>query len=111
MTLFQGTGGKILIIDYFLSDVLLEHKGFTTRKWLSNFIARRKAEEFTLIATLNPLVNTEQENPKVTDLFDGVIDIYEKKQLEKSPRFLAVKKMHGRKYMEIELVLDKDKLF
>jgi KaiC/GvpD/RAD55 family RecA-like ATPase len=107
----KESGGKIIIMDYFLSDVLLEQKGFAARKWLNDFIARRKSEEFTLIATLNPLVNTEQENAKLIDLFDGVIDIYEKEQSGKSHHFLVVKKMHARKYMETELLLDKDKLF
>ncbi len=101
---------KILIIDL-LSDVLLEHKALTTRKWLDDFIARRKSEGFTILATLNPLISSSQESQTIIDLFDGVIDIYEKESQGRSRRFLIVKKMHGRKYEETELILDKDKLF
>jgi KaiC/GvpD/RAD55 family RecA-like ATPase len=101
---------KVLIIDL-LSDVLLEHKGLTTRKWLDDFIARRKSEGFTILATLNPLISSVQESQTVIDLFDGVIEIYEKKSHGRSRKFLIVKKMYEKKYMEAELLLDKDKLF
>lgn len=101
---------KLLIIDL-LSDVLLENKALTTRKWLDDFLARRKTEGYTVIATLNPLVSSSQENQTVIDLFDGVIEIYEKQFAETSRRFLIIKKMYGRKYMETELMLDKNKLF
>ena len=101
---------KILIIDL-LSDVLLEHEALTTYTWLDEFIARRKSEGFTILATLNPLTSSPQESQTIIALFDGIIDIYEKKLRERSRRFLAVKKMYKRKYMETELMLDKDKLF
>jgi KaiC/GvpD/RAD55 family RecA-like ATPase len=104
------SGIKIIIID-FLSDVLLEHKALTTRKWLDDFIARRKSEGFTVLATLNPLISSEQESQTVIDLFDGIINVYEKERLDRSRRFLLVKKMYGRKYIDTELMLDKDKLF
>ena len=101
---------KILIIDL-LSDVLLEHEALTTYTWLDEFIARRKSEGFTILATLNPLTSSPQESQTIIALFDGIIDIYEKELRERSRRFLAVKKMYKRKYMETELMLDKDKLF
>ena len=101
---------KILIVDL-LSDVLLEHRALTTRKWLDDFIARRKSEGFTILATLNPLITTAQETQTIIDLFDGVIEIYEKALQSRSRRFLIIKKMYAKKHMETELVLDKDKLF
>ena len=45
------------------------------------------------------------------DLFDGIIEIYERELKERSRRFLIVKKMYGRKYLETELMLDRDKLY
>jgi KaiC/GvpD/RAD55 family RecA-like ATPase len=101
---------KIIILDI-LSDVLLEHRALTTRKWLDEFIAKRKAEGFTILGTINPLIASEQETQTIIDLFDGIIEIYEKELRERSRRFLIVKKMYGRKYVETELMLDKDKLF
>ncbi len=109
-TLGQGSKNKVIIMDI-LSDVLLEHKALTTRKWLDDFVAKRKAEGFTILGTLNPLIASKQESQTIIDLFDGIIEIYEKELRERARRFLIVKKMYGRKYVETELMLDKDKLF
>ena len=100
---------KIVILDI-LSDILLRHKALTTRKWLSDFIAKRKTEGFTTIATLNPLV-AKEEVQTVVDLFDGVIEIYERELSARPRRFLIVKKLYAKKYSENELLLDRDKLF
>jgi KaiC/GvpD/RAD55 family RecA-like ATPase len=109
-TLPKVTSTRIIIIDL-LSDVLLEHKALTTRKWLDDFISKRKSEGFTVLGILNPLISAKQESQTIIDLFDGVIEIYEKELRERSRRFLIVKKMYGRRYIETELMLDKDKLF
>jgi len=109
-TLGKESKNKIIIMDI-LSDVLLEHKALTTRKWLDDFVAKRKAEGFTILGTLNPLIASKQESQTIIDLFDGIIEIYEKELRGRTRRFLIVKKMYGRKYVETELMLDKDKLF
>ncbi len=106
----QGTGNRLLILDL-LTDILLHHKALTARKWLSDFIARRKAEGFTVLAFLNPLVGASEETQTLIDVFDGVIEIYEKELKERSRRFLVIKRMYGHRYSESELMLDKDKLF
>lgn len=106
----EKSASAIMIIDI-LSDILLRHKAITTRKWLLDFVGKRKAEGFSVIATLNPLTTTKEETQTVIDFFDGVIEIYEKALMERSRRFLVVKKMYGRRYSENELLLDKDKLF
>ena len=90
---------------------MLEHKSLTTRKWLDDFIGKRKSEGFTVLAILNPLISSKQESQTIIDLFDGIIEIYEKELRERARRFLIVKKMYGKKYIESELMLDKDKLF
>lgn len=109
-TLPLANKDKIIMVDL-LSDVLLDHKALTTRKWLDDFVGKRKAEGFTVLATLNPLISSKQESQTIIDLFDGIIEIYEKELRERARRFLIVKKMYGRKYIETELMLDKDKLF
>jgi KaiC/GvpD/RAD55 family RecA-like ATPase len=101
--------GKLLLIDI-LSDVLLKHKAIMTRKWLSDFVSKRKGEGFTIIATLNPLLASKEETESVVDFFDGVIEIHERTLTERARRFLLVKKMYGRRYSENELMLDRDKL-
>lgn len=100
----------ILIIDI-LSDLILRYKAITTRRWLSDFVGKRKVEGFTTLATLNPLTGSKEDSQTVIDFFDGVIEIFEKELKERSRRFVIVKKMYGKKYSESELMLDKDKLF
>jgi len=109
-TLPKDLPGKLVIIDL-LSDVLLELKALTTRKWLDDFIGKRKTEGFTIIGVLNPLISSEQDTQTITDLFDGVIEIYERELKERARRFLIVKKLYGRKYADTELMLVKDKLY
>lgn len=109
-TLAKTDGDKLIIIDL-LSDVLLEHKALTTRKWLDIFIAKRKGEGFTVLGVLNPTISSKQDIQTIADLFDGIIEIYERELRERARRFLIVKKMYGRKYVDTELMLDKDKLF
>lgn len=103
------TAGKLIIVDI-LSDVLLHHKALTTRRWLADFVAKRKAEGFTIVCTINPLI-TKDDTQTVTDLFDGIIEIYEKELKERTRRFIMIRKMHALKYSDTELMLDKDKLF
>jgi KaiC/GvpD/RAD55 family RecA-like ATPase len=107
----KETAGKMLLVLDTLSDVILRHKGVTTRRWLTDFVGKRKADGFTIVATLNPLAISQEEAQTVVDLFDGVIEIFEKELKERSRRFVVVKKMYGKKYSESELMLDKDKLF
>jgi len=103
--------GKMLLVLDTLSNIILRHKALTTTRWLTDFVGKRKAEGFTIVATLNPLTISKEEVQTVVDLFDGVIEIFEKDLKERSRRFLIVKKMYGKKYAESELMLDKDKLF
>lgn len=101
---------RIMILDI-LSDLLLRYKSITTRRWLTDFVGKRKAEGFTIIATLNPLVTTKEETQSIIDFFDGVIEIFEKPLMERSRRFLMIRKMYGQKYSDSEVLMDRDKLF
>ena len=107
----QEKSGKMLLVLDTLSNVILRHKALTTTRWLTDFVGKRKAEGFTIVATLNPLTISKEEVQAVVDFFDGVIEIFEKELKERSRRFVIVKKMYGKKYSESELMLDKDKLF
>ncbi len=105
----KGEPTKLIVID-FLSDILLRNKALTTRKWLSDFAAKRKAEGFTILATLDPTIAPKEEIQTIIGVFDGLIEIYEKPLQERARRFLVIKKMYGRGYSESELMLDKQKL-
>jgi KaiC/GvpD/RAD55 family RecA-like ATPase len=107
----HGTGNVMLIVDLLTySHIFLVHKGVTARKWFSDFLAGRKAEDFTVLAFLNPLVASNEETQTLIDVFDGVIEIYEKELRGRSRRFLVIKRMLGHEYSDSELMLDKDKL-
>src|SRR5271157_5727236 len=111
MRVKQGTNGRLLIVDLLTySHIFLVDKGVTAGKWFSDFLARRKAEDFTVLAFLNPLVASNEEKQTLTAVFDGVIEIYERELTGRSRRFLAIKRMNGHRYSDSELMLDKDKL-
>lgn len=93
-----------------ISDVLLQHKAVQTRKWLSDLIIELKSEGFTTLAVIDPQMHSPQDVHAILGLFDGELNIYEKKLEEYSERFLIVKRMHGQKYLESMLTLRKDKL-
>ena len=105
----DGREGNLLIIDL-LTDVLLRNKAVTTRKWLTEFIAKHKATHFTILATLDPTVTSKEDSQAIIGVFEGVIEIYERQLQERSRRFLVVKKMYDHDYSEDELMLDRHKL-
>lgn len=100
---------KVIVMDL-LSDLLLRHKAIMTRRWLTEFLAKRKGQQFTTICILNPAIASKEEAGRVTDLFDGIIEIYEKESEGRLKRFLAIRKMYGQDYSESELLLERSKL-
>ena len=107
--LLKETSKRLLILDV-ISDALIEHKGLTTRKWLNDFIAKRKADGFTILGIFNPNIVSKADAQAIIDLFDGVIEVFEKGLRERARRFLIIKRMYGRKYAEKEIMLDKERL-
>jgi KaiC/GvpD/RAD55 family RecA-like ATPase len=107
----HGTGDRLLVVDLLTySHIFLVDTGTTARKWFSDFLAKRKGEDFTVLAFLNPRVTSNEETQTLIDVFDGVIEIYEKELRGKSRRFLVIRRMYGHRHSESELMLDKDKL-
>ena len=108
----QGTGNRLLIVDLLTySRIFLVDKGGTAKTWFSDFLATRKAEGFTVLGFLNPLAASNKETQTLIEVFDGVIEIYEKEHEGTLRRFLVIKRMHGHRYSDSELMLDKGKLF
>ena len=106
-----GDGKKrLIILDQLVSDILLEHKALAARRWLDDFLVKRKSEGFTTIVTLNPLMVSEQQRQALIDLFDGVVVIYEKELPERSKRYLIIRKMYARKYSDTAIELDRGRL-
>jgi len=101
---------KLIILDQLVSDVLLEHKALAARRWLDEFLVKRKSEGFTIIVTMNPLMVTDQQQQALIDLFDGVIVIYEKELPEQSKRYMIIRKMYAREYSDTAVELDRHRL-
>ncbi len=101
---------KVIVLDQLVSDVLLEHKALVARRWLDEFLVKRKSEGFTVIVTLNPLMVSDQQQQALVDLFDGVLEICEKEFLERAKRYLIIRKMYARTYSDVPVELDRSRL-
>jgi len=89
-----------------LSDILLQHHAVQTRRWLIGLTTELKSRGFTTLAIMNPHMHTLEEAQAVLDMFDGEVEVYEKK----GEKFLRIRKMYEQNYLEDELPLKKDRL-
>jgi hypothetical protein len=91
-----------------LDDVLLDHHR-ATRRWLMDILGRNKSSEMTCLATLNLAMHSDDESQAVLETFDGHIDLYEA-ELHVHPKLIRVKKFGSRKFLDNELLVDKEKI-
>jgi len=105
-----GDGERRIIVMDLLSELLYRYKAAVTRKWLAGFLSRRKTQQFTIICTLNSAMVSKDDTSRILDLFDGIIEIYEKETEGRTKRFLVIRKMYGQDYSESELLLERSKL-
>jgi KaiC/GvpD/RAD55 family RecA-like ATPase len=90
-----------------VSDVLLRHKAVTTRRWLTGLIPDLKSKGFITLAVMNPLMHPPDQVHAILGLFDGEINIYEIETKTGSEKFLRIKKMYNKIYVERALSLKK----
>ncbi|NIO38470.1 hypothetical protein GTO27_12350, partial [Candidatus Bathyarchaeota archaeon] len=76
------------------------------RRWLTGLLPELKSRGFTILAVIDPGMHSSQEIRAVLDLFEGEINIYEKKDIGK---FLRIKRMANQEYLESTLPLSKRK--
>ena len=93
-----------------VSDILLQHHAVQTRKWLNALIPELKSKGFTTLAVMERDMHSPQEVHAILGLFEGEINIYEKKTRKGSGKFLKIEKMYHQRYLESELPLRKEKL-
>ncbi|UCF58651.1 MAG: hypothetical protein JSV15_06215 [Candidatus Bathyarchaeota archaeon] len=93
-----------------VSDVLLQHRAVSTRKWLTALIPRFKSRGFTTLAVMNPHMHSSQEVQAILDLFQGEIHVYKKKTEKGLRHFLRIEKMYNWRYLDDELPLKKEKI-
>jgi KaiC/GvpD/RAD55 family RecA-like ATPase/ketosteroid isomerase-like protein len=93
-----------------LSDVLIRHGAIAARKWFAELSARLKANGFTTLVVVDPLMHEEKDKAAISELFDGQIVCYESPSTKKPGRFMRVTRMIGMSYLEDEVALDKASL-
>jgi len=103
----NASSGALLCLET-LDDILLTHHG-ATRRWLMDILTRIKAGQGTCIATLNPAMHPQAEVQSVLETFDGHIDLYEA-EVQVRPKLLRVMRLGGRKFIDTELRVDKDRI-
>ena len=93
-----------------ISDILLQHKAVTTRKWLSGVLSELKSKGFTIMGVVNPLMHPPDQVEVILGLFDGEIKISEKETEEGIENVLRVRKMYNQQYLKSELILKRERL-
>jgi tetratricopeptide (TPR) repeat protein/KaiC/GvpD/RAD55 family RecA-like ATPase len=93
-----------------VSDVLLQHHALISRKWLSVLIPSLKRHGFTVLAVINPYMHSQEEVHAMQGLFDGEIQVSERETSNGFKKMLRVRRLFNQKYLENELVLNRDNL-
>jgi KaiC/GvpD/RAD55 family RecA-like ATPase len=104
----SSTPGPKRICIGILSDVLLQHHAIITRKWLSTLLPDLKARGFTTLAVINRQMHPQEEVEAVISQFEGEIQIFEKETGRGLKQILRVRKLHGQRYLENEVLLSKE---
>lgn len=99
-------GGRRIVLNN-ISDVLLSCHAQTTRKWLMELLTKLKAQNFTVLAVMNPFMHASEETQAILDLFDGHIEMFEKDG-RISRTHLKVKRMYNQKYHINEIPITKE---
>ncbi|MCK4313262.1 hypothetical protein KAW04_00705, partial [Candidatus Bathyarchaeota archaeon] len=106
----KSTSGPKRACIAIISDVLLQHHAVQTRRWLNALIPELKSKGFTTLAVVDPEMHPPQEVRAVVSLFEGVINVYQKKTEKGSEKFLKIEKMYNQQYLESEVPLRKERL-
>lgn len=93
-----------------VSDVLLQHHAVNTRRWLSALIPTLKLKGFTILAVVDPSMHPPEELQAILGVFDGEIRVIEKETPEGVRQTLRIRKLLNQRYLDNEIVLDKEKL-
>jgi hypothetical protein len=92
-----------------ISDVLLQHRALTTRKWLNGLLSNLKSKGFTTMAVINPKMHPSEDLQAILSLFDGEIEISEKETSQGIKQTLRVRRLVNQKFLDKEMVLEREK--
>ncbi len=93
-----------------VSDALLQHHAINTRRWLNELLPTLKAKGFTILATVNPKMHSQEELEAILGLFEGEIRMTEKETAQGIGITLRIRKLINQRYSEKEISLNKEKL-
>ncbi len=91
-----------------VSDVLLQHQAVITKRWLTELISELKAQRFTALAVVNPLMHPPQDVQAILGIFEGEIALYDEKFKGGLQKFLKVRRMYNQKYLDNAVPLRKE---
>jgi hypothetical protein len=105
----KGKGLRRCVLDI-VSDALLTHDTNVVRRWLMDLLTMFKYTKVTTLSTLDPGMHSKDEARTIIDIFDGHMEIAEKKVDDEQKKTLNIKRLYRKKYLERELILDREKL-
>ncbi len=94
---------QIRICFDILDDVLIHHKGTTTRRWLLELIPRMKRMKGMVLATVDSKMHLKEDLYAILGVFDGQVDITEEKKKGKIQRKISLSRMYGISYSKEEI--------
>lgn len=103
------TGARRAVVEI-ISDVLLQHRALTTRKWLSGLLPDLRSKGFTILAVINPQMHPTEEVHAILGLFDGEIRVSEKETQTGLQKVLRIRRLYNRRYVEKELIVTRQRL-
>ena len=93
-----------IVLDL-VSDALLMHETRVVRRWLMDLLTMFKQLKITTLSTLDPGMHSSDEVRIIVDLFEGNLDITEKRDEETTKTMLRVKRLYNKKYQNRDLEL------
>jgi len=88
----------------------MTHEMRVVRRWLTDLLTMFKSMNSTILSSLDPGMHSRDKVRTVIDLFDGHIDIEEREAEGERRKTLTVRRMYGKKYLDRELLLEREKL-
>ena len=105
----EKTGARRAVVEI-ISDVLLEHRALTTRKWLNGILPDLRSKGFTTLAIIDPQMHPTEEVHAILGLFDGEIRISEKETPTGLEKMLRIRRLYNRRYVEKELKVTRQRI-
>lgn len=93
-----------IVLDL-VSDALLMHETRVVRRWLMDLLTMFKQLNITTVSTLDPGMHSTDEARIIIDLFEGHLDITEKRVDGAQETMLRVKRLYNKKYQNKDLKL------